>query len=436
MDLPRLEDLPDPAGKRVLVRADYNVPLDGSRITDDLRIRATLPTLTWLLDHGAAQVTVCTHLGRPKGRVDPRYDVAPVRARLAELLAGAGADPSRVTLADNLRFDPGEEAGDPDFVERLVEGQDLYVDDAFGAAHRAHASVVGPPRHLPSAAGRVLAREAEVLSSLLDHPARPFVAVLGGSKVSDKLGLIESLASRVDTLVVGGGMCFTFLAAAGHRTGASLLEADRVEACAALLGSGRAVLLPGDLTVLSPGGTFGPGREPTGEVRHVGADVPDGWTGLDIGPGTAADFADAIEGAATVLWNGPMGVFEDPRFAAGTRAVAEAVAATRGFSVVGGGDSAAAIAAFGLADRVDHLSTGGGASLELLEHGDLPGLAALREAAARRAPKGGPTPRDAGESDRAAGESDSSAGEPDIGEQDRTAGDPGSPATPARGGRR
>lgn len=389
MELPRLEDLPDPAGKAVLVRADYNVPLEGGRITDDLRIRATLPTLTWLLDHGAAHVTVCTHLGRPKGRVDVRYDLAPVRARLAELLAGADADPSRVTLADNLRFDPGEEADDPAFVERLVAGQDLYVDDAFGAAHRAHASIVGPPRHLPSAAGRVLAREVEVLSSLLEDPTRPFVAVLGGSKVSDKLGLIESLAERVDSLIVGGGMCFTFLAARGHLTGASLLEADRVEACRRLLDSGKTVRLPGDLTVLSPGGSFGPGRQPTGQVRQVGADVPDGWVGLDIGPGTAADFADAIEDAATVFWNGPMGVFEDPRFSAGTRAVAEAVASTRGFSVVGGGDSAAALAAFGLADRVDHLSTGGGAALELLEHGDLPGLAALRDAAGRTASVGG-----------------------------------------------
>jgi phosphoglycerate kinase len=383
MELPRLEDLPDPTGKAVLVRADYNVPLDGGRITDDLRIRATLPTLTWLLGRGAAHLTVCSHLGRPKGRVDPRYDLAPVRERLTELLGSVGADTSRVTLAENLRYDPGEEAGDPGFVERLVEGQDLYVDDAFGAAHRAHASIVGPPRYLPSAAGRVLAREVEVLSSLLEAPARPFVAVLGGSKVSDKLGLIESLADRVDSLIVGGGMCFSFLAAAGHRTGASLLEADRVEACRRLLDSGKTVLLPADLAVLSPGGSFGPGSEPSGEVRHVGTDVPDGWVGLDIGPGSAADFAEVIENAATVFWNGPMGVFEDSRFAAGTRAVAEAVASSRAFSVVGGGDSAAALAAFGLADRVDHLSTGGGAALELLEHGDLPGLAALREAARR-----------------------------------------------------
>jgi phosphoglycerate kinase len=284
-------------------------------------------------------------------------------------------------LLDNLRWDPGEEADDEAFVRHLVAGQDLYVDDAFGAAHRAHASIVGPPRFLPSVAGRVLAREVEVLGSLLEGAARPFLAVLGGSKVSDKLGVIEALLTRVDTLVVGGGMCFTFLAAQGHQVGASLLEEDQVASCRQLLSSGRAILVPGDLTVLSPGGQFGPGREPTGEVRQVGADVPAGWTGLDIGPGTAADFADAIGDAATVFWNGPMGVFEDPRFAAGTRAVAEAVADTRAFTVVGGGDSAAALADFGLVDRVDHVSTGGGASLEFLEQGDLPGLAALRTAA-------------------------------------------------------
>ena len=381
MDLPVLEDLPDPAGKRVLVRADFNVPIVDGVISDDLRIRLPIETLTWLLDHGAAGVTVGTHLGRPKGKPDRRYDLGPVRTRLRELLEGAGADADRVTLLNNLRFDPGEEGNDPAFVDRLVEGQDLYVNDAFGAAHRAHASIVGPPRHLPSAAGRVLAREVEMLDGLLHEPSRPFVAVLGGSKVSDKLGVIEALIERVDTLVVGGGMCFTFLVAQGHQVGASLLEEDLVDTCRALLATGRPILLPGDLTVLSPGGTFGPGKTASGEVRQVGPDVPEGWMGLDIGPGTAADFADAIESAATVFWNGPMGVFEDARFAAGTRAVAEAVADTEAFTVVGGGDSAAALADFGLDDRVDHLSTGGGASLELLERGDLPGLAALRQSA-------------------------------------------------------
>jgi phosphoglycerate kinase len=383
VELPQLEDLPDPGGKRVLVRADFNVPIVDGVIADDLRIRLPIETLTWLLDHGAAHLTVASHLGRPKGQPDRRYDLAPVAVRLRELLVAAGADPDRVTLAENLRFDAGEEGNDPAFVARLVEGQDLYVDDAFGAAHRAHASIVGPPQFLPSAAGRVLAREVEVVDTLLHHPKRPFVAVLGGSKVSDKLGVIAALIDRVDTLVVGGGMCFTFLAARSHSTGASLLEEDQIATCAGLLDAGRSIVVPGDLTVLSPGGAFGPGVSPSGEVRQVGADVPDGWTGLDIGPGTAADFADAIESAATVFWNGPMGVFEDPRFAAGTQAVAEAVASCRGFTVVGGGDSASALAAFGLADRVDHVSTGGGASLELLEKGDLPGLAALRASARR-----------------------------------------------------
>jgi phosphoglycerate kinase len=388
VDLPVLEDLPDPDGKRILVRADFNVPLSDGVITDDLRIRLPVATLRWLLDHGAAHVTVASHLGRPRGRPDERSDLAPVRVRLMELLGAAGADTSRVTLLDNLRWDPGEEANEAQFVARLVAGHDLYVNDAFGAAHRAHGSIVGPPALLPSAAGRTLAREVEVLAGLLESPRRPFVAVLGGSKVSDKLGVIEALMDRVDALVVGGGMCFTFLAAQGHDVGASLLEVDQIETCRRLLASGRAILVPGDLTVLSPGGTFGPGRAPSGEVRQVGPDVPEGWMGLDIGPGTAADFADAIDGAATVFWNGPMGVFEDPRFAAGTRAIAGAVADSHAFTIVGGGDSAAALAAFGLDDQVDHVSTGGGASLELLEQGDLPGLVALRTSRARTAPGG------------------------------------------------
>jgi phosphoglycerate kinase len=369
-DLPQLEDLPDLRGRRVLLRADFNVPIDDGRITDDLRIRAALPTITWLQEHGAT-VTACTHLGRPKGAPDPRYSVAPVRARLAELAPG-------VELLENLRFDPGETADDPAFVARLVEGQDAYVNDAFGASHRAHASIVGPPRHLPSAAGRLLAREAEVLLGLRAAPAHPFVAVLGGSKVSDKLGVIEALLDVVDALVVGGGMCFTFLAAQGHPVGGSLLERDQIDTCRRLLDAGTRILLPSDLVALGPGGKIG---DPAagGEVRMVGPGVPDGWMGLDIGPGSAAEFAEEILAARTVLWNGPMGVFEDDRFAAGTRAVAEAVAESRAFTVVGGGDSAAALARFGLADRVDHLSTGGGASLELIEQGDLPGLRALRE---------------------------------------------------------
>ncbi|MGH9121737.1 MAG: phosphoglycerate kinase, partial [Acidimicrobiales bacterium] len=270
------------------------------------------------------------------------------------------------------------EANDTDFVLELCAGQDLYVDDAFGAAHRAHASVVGPPRHLPSAAGRTLAREVEVLAGLLEGAPRPFVGVLGGSKVSDKLGVIEALLDKVDVLAVGGAMCFTFLAAQGHDVGASLMQPDYVPVCRNLLSLGSRILLPTDIVALSPGGKFGAEGTRSGKVRQLGADIPDGWVGLDIGPATAAAFSDAIRSAQTVLWNGPMGVFEDPRFAAGTRAVAEAVAEARAFTVVGGGDSAAAIAKFGLAAKVDHLSTGGGASLEFIEQGDLPGLAALR----------------------------------------------------------
>jgi phosphoglycerate kinase len=367
--VPVLEDLPPLAGKRVLLRADFNVPVQDGRITDDLRIRAALPTIEWLQGEGATVVTA-THFGRPKGTPDPTYSVAPIRARLAELAPG-------VELMENLRYDPGEEANDPAFVARLVEGFDAYVNDAFGASHRAHASIAGPPLLLPSAAGRLLAREVEVLSGLRERPTRPFVAVLGGSKVSDKLKVIDALLGVADEVLIGGGMCFTFLKAQGHSVGASLCEDDMVDACRALLDSGAAIRLPSDITALGPGGKIG---DPAagGDVRQLGVNVPDGWMGLDIGPGTSAEFADAVLDARTVFWNGPMGVFEDPRFAAGTRTVAEAVAESSAFTVVGGGDSAAAVAQFGLADRIDHISTGGGASLELLEQGDLPGLAALR----------------------------------------------------------
>jgi phosphoglycerate kinase len=358
--LPVLEDLPPVDGRRVLVRVDFNVPMRDGEIADDRRIRAALPTLEWLQDHGA-HVVACTHLGRPKGKPAPKYSVAPVRARLAELAPG-------VELLENLRFDPGEEANSDAFVARLVDGIDAYVNDAFGASHRAHASVVGPPKHVPSAAGRLLAREVEVLLGLRDDPRRPFVVVLGGAKVSDKLAVIDALLGVADSLVIGGGMCFTFLAAQGHPVGDSLLEAGMVGECKRLLDSGKAIHLPSDITALGPGG----------EVRQLGVDIPDGWKGLDIGPGTAAEFSDVIADARTVFWNGPMGMFEDPRFEAGTRTVGEAVASSRAFTVVGGGDSAAALAQAGLDREVDWVSTGGGASLELLERGDLPGLAALR----------------------------------------------------------
>lgn len=370
--VPELEDLGDVSGRSVLVRADFNVPLSDGVITDDLRIRAALPTLNWLTERGAS-VTACTHLGRPKGAPDPKYSVEPVRERLSELAPG-------VTLLDNLRFDPGETANDPAFVDRLVAGHDLYVNDAFGASHRAHASIVGPPTKLPSAAGRLLAREVEVLLGVRSDPARPFVAITGGSKVSDKLGVLTALLGIADSIIIGGGMCFTFFAAMGNPIGNSLCEPDQIDTCRRLLDEhGDRLHLPSDVVGLGPGGAIG---DPSagGEVRNFGRSLPDGWMGLDIGPGTAAEFGDVIAEARTILWNGPMGVFEDPRFDAGTRAVALAVADSRGFSVIGGGDSAAAIAQFGLADQVSHISTGGGASLELIEQGDLPGLEALRTA--------------------------------------------------------
>jgi phosphoglycerate kinase len=368
--LPTLEDLPAPEGRRVLLRADFNVPIRDGEIADDLRIRAALPTIEWLLG-GGAEVVACTHLGRPKGKPDPCYSVEPVRRRLAELVPG-------VELLENLRFDPGEEANDPAFVAKLIDGFDAYVNDAFGASHRAHASIVGPPQFLPSAAGRLLAKEVDVLLGLRTNPSRRFVAVLGGSKVSDKLSVVEALLDVADTLLIGGGMCFTFLAAQGNPIGASLFEEEMVDDCRRLLDRhGDRLVLPPDITALGPGGEL-MNPDAGGEVRQLGTRLPEGWMGVDIGPGTAAEFGDRIADARTVFWNGPMGVFEDTRFEAGTRAVAEAMADAHGFTVVGGGDSAAALAQFGLRDAVDHVSTGGGASLELLEQGDLPGLAALR----------------------------------------------------------
>ena len=371
IDVPRLEDLGDLSGKSVLVRADFNVPISDGHITDDLRIRAAVPTLRYLLEAGAS-VTACTHLGRPKGEPDSAYSVEPVRAKLAEWLP-------EVTLLDNLRFDPGETANDPAFVQALIEGHHAYVNDAFGASHRAHASIVGPPQFLPSAAGRLLHREVEVLGGMNDRPRRPFVAVMGGSKVSDKLAVIEALLEHVDSLIVGGGMCFTFLKAKGHNIGSSLCEDDMVETCKALLDGPKLIHLPYDITAMGPDGRlFEP--EAGGDVRQIGVEIPDGWMGVDIGPGSAAQFGDVIHQAGTVLWNGPMGVFEDPRFAGGTGAVAQAMADTKAFTVVGGGDSAAAAKQFKVDRDMDHVSTGGGASLELIEKGDLPGLEALRGA--------------------------------------------------------
>ena len=366
MKLPVLEDLGDVRGKKVLVRTDFNVPLSGPddarEITDDFRIRAALPTIEWLRERGA-NVVCASHLGRPKGAPSKKYSMAPVRARLAELAPG-------VELLENLRFSPGEEGNDDAFVREIVAGVDAYVNDAFGAAHRAHASIVGPPRTLPSAAGRLVQREVEVMEGLRRSPKRPFVAVLGGAKVSDKLGVIEALVQVVDRLLIGGGMCFTFLAAKGMPIGDSICERDQVDHCKSLMSRYDKFLLPEDIIGLDADGVY----------ATFGIRLPDGANGMDIGPGTAAAFSDAIMEARSVFWNGPMGVFEDARFAKGTRTVAQAMADTKAFTVVGGGDSAAALAEFGLADEVDHVSTGGGASLEFIEHGDLPGLKALREA--------------------------------------------------------
>ena len=368
--VPELEDLGDVSGKSVLLRADFNVPLKDGVITDDLRITAALPTINWLVEHGA-KVTACTHLGRPKGEPDPQYSVEPVRQRLSELAPG-------VELLENLRFNPGETSNDPAFVDSLIAGHDLYVNDAFGASHRSHASIVGPPTKLPSAAGRLLAKEVDILLGLRENPSHPFVAITGGSKVSDKLGVLTALLEIADSIIIGGGMCFTVFAAMGNSIGNSLCEPDQIETCAQLLEQhGDRLHLPSDVVGLGPGGKIG---DPSagGEVRNFGRALPEGWMGLDIGPGAAAEFGDIIAEARTVLWNGPMGVFEDPRFEAGTRSVAISVAESSAFSVIGGGDSAAAVAQFGLADQVSHISTGGGASLELIEQGDLPGLAALR----------------------------------------------------------
>jgi len=379
--LPLLTDLPDLDGRRVLVRVDFNVPLhigiDGrATVADDFRIEAALPTLRWLLDQGA-EVVACSHLGRPANQRDPRWEMDPVRERLEALCPG-------IELGDNLRFDPGEKANDPAFVAALIDGFDAYINEAFGVAHRSHASIVGPPQFLPSAAGLRLAREVEVLGGILEQPDRPFVAVVGGAKVADKLKVLKELAPRVDTLVVGGGMAFTFLAAQGRSVGNSLLDADRLQECRDLLDSGVEILLPTDIRALEPGGTFGRGSGgsgPRGGVKIMECDLPDGWTGLDIGPASATAFADVVQRAGTVLWNGPLGAFEDRRFAEGTRVVAQAVADCEGFSVVGGGDSASALEEMGLFDEVSFVSTGGGASLSFIESGgDLPALQALRQA--------------------------------------------------------
>jgi phosphoglycerate kinase len=390
-----LDDLPDLSGKRVFVRVDFNVPLEGRRVTDDFRIRQTLPTLRELMDRQTALV-VASHLGRPKGEEKEELRLAPVAERLSELLekdvtaCDDVADheahdvcshlaPGDVVVIENLRFDPREEKNDPAFADALAKLADAYVNDAFGAAHRAHASVVAlAERFEHRAAGRLLQREVEILSKLLEGPEEPYVAVLGGAKVSDKLGVIVGLIENVDALLIGGAMAFTFLAAEGIDVGKSLVEEDRLDDVrkARKLAAERGVLiqLPEDVVAA---------QEVSAEAKRqtVRADaIPRDLMGLDIGPRTVEEFARTIADAKTVLWNGPMGVFELEQFSAGTRGVAHAIAGARAFTVVGGGDSLAAIRKFGLEDSFDHLSTGGGASLEFLEGKELPGLKPLEMA--------------------------------------------------------
>jgi len=390
--LPNLDDL-EVEGRRVLVRADLNVPLENGAIADDLRVRASLPTLQKLLERGA-RLVVCSHLGRPQGKVSDELRLAPVGRRLAELLVTdvlaleevigeeverACASDAEVVVLENLRFEPGEEANDADFAAALAGLAQAYVNDAFGSSHRAHASVVGVPALLPCAAGLLLSREVAELERLLEDPEPPFVAVLGGAKVSDKLGVIRNLLERVDSVVVGGAMAFTLLAAQGHDVGGSRVEHDRLDEIRSTLEEAEArgvdVLVPSDV-VAAEGIEEGSPHEvvPLGEIGER--------MGVDIGPETAGRFGDVIAAARTVLWNGPMGIFEIDDYAAGTKAVARAIAeaTSKGaFTVAGGGDSAAALVELGMTDAVSHLSTGGGASLELLEGKELPGVAALRK---------------------------------------------------------
>jgi phosphoglycerate kinase len=371
----------DLEGKRVVVRVDFNVPLRDGAITDDARIRAALPTLAALRERGAARLVLLAHLGRPEGR-DPQTSLAPVAARLGELLGAevalvpepdaAALPDAGVVMVENVRWFDGETRDDAGLAGRYAALGDVYVDDAFGAAHRAHASNHAIAALLPSAAGLLLQREVETLSGILENPGRPLVAIVGGAKVTDKIGVIDAFLRRADSVLIGGAMCFPFFAAQGHGVGASLCEAEGIEpARRALAAGGDKLRLPVDLVL---GRAFSADTE----VRALdGVEVPDGWMGLDVGPRTAAACGEVIAGAGSVFWNGPMGAFELEPFAAGTRAVAEAVAAAPGTTVVGGGDSAAALARFGLEDRVDHLSTGGGASLELIEGRTLPGVEVL-----------------------------------------------------------
>lgn len=394
MNKKTIEDI-DVSGKKVLVRVDFNVPLDeNGNITDETRIKAALPTIKYLLEHNAA-VILCSHLGRPKGEFNMKYSLAPVAKRLKEIFgedkvvfasdvigesakkAVDGLKPGNIVLLENLRFHTEEEKNDPAFAKALASYADIYVNDAFGTAHRAHASTAGVAEYLPAVAGYLIGKELSVMGKALDNPERPFVAILGGRKVSDKIGVINNLLEKVDTLIIGGAMSYTFFKAMGLNIGNSLVEEDKLELAKQLLSKAKAkgikMLLPVDCVLA---------REFNAEAEMLIVDydkIPDGWEGMDIGPKTRELYAQAVKPAKTVIWNGPMGVFEFPRFAEGTKAVAKALSECSGTTIIGGGDSAAAVEQLGFADKISHISTGGGASLEFLEGLELPGVAALND---------------------------------------------------------
>ena len=379
------------SGKRVLVRCDFNVPLKDGVITSDKRIVEALPTIKYLMNNGA-KVILCSHMGKPKGEVVAKYSLAPVAARLTELLGtevklapdtigdttkamAAALENGQAMLLENTRFDKREEKNDPEFAKELASMADIFVNDAFGAAHRAHASTAGVAAYLPAVCGYLIQKEISVMGKALADPVRPFVAILGGAKVSDKIGVINNLIDKCDTLVVGGGMAYTFFKALGHSVGTSICENDKVDLAKEMMEKAKAkgvnFLIPVDNVV-------GKAYDENTEFMTVNSDdIPDGWMGLDIGPKSQELFSNAIKGAGTVVWNGPMGVSEWKNFAAGTESVANAVAASGAISIIGGGDSAAAVEKLGYADKMTHISTGGGASLEFLEGLELPGIACL-----------------------------------------------------------